>query len=85
MNSQNGYGIMDNEKLKSLKLVCSIELPAQNHVIVLRIKIALYTWKPSYYLLTSFSKKIKYTGCPKKKYSGLCLNNFKAIEAITLK
>ncbi len=26
-----------------------------------------------------------YTGCPRKKYSGLSLNNFKAIEAITLK
>ena len=25
------------------------------------------------------------TGCPKKKYSSLSLNNFKAIEAISLK
>ncbi len=26
-----------------------------------------------------------HTGWPKKKYSGLSLNNFKAVEAITLK
>ena len=33
-----------------------------------------------------FYYKIKiYTGCPKKKYSGLILNNFKASEAIRLK
>ena len=30
-------------------------------------------------------KRYSYTGCPKKKYSILSFNNFKTIEAITLK